>query len=1313
MPTIYFPKPTVNEGRQANWKSLGGVAIDSLPKVVSEDFGGTGYQLGVSADGRIYLSGNGNVSGISDGVTSLIGEVPAVMQLGNRFSEPKVINLRLIGKSAPSGFSISSANITENSEIATVGFYPTPNGYGPITAELTDDAGGIFQLVDNGDGSYTLLGDGTLVDYEALPEGAKYHTITVSFTDGFGRTVDFIHNIGVINDPDASFLNITMGPPPEPTVGNIVSSYISGVGEIIAGSLEPGHEWDGPSTIVSVLVNGSEVDPDYEFVNGDSVQVDIRRVTVDGSVFTGISPSVGAVLDAAVPEYFGTTDPVRLNIEGAGNTELVDFRAGFEGDIDTWEVTGSLVVTDNANGTAEIDTAAEAYSSVYVTATGPAGSLTVVRPVEIVDLTVSVLTFGSQSDASKLKIDVSSGIGAAVAFVPAGGTYTAQATVGNPLPNPNPETIESIVTGSSTSAGPAAPWDAVKPDAVRGFLVVEKVSTAGSHGYAGASIVQKAGQQLTIGIAISDKPEASTSGHKTMIGSAIGQSDIVTAYQWSGGLKGGVHTAVVPAPAEDRRIWATIQISNTAPPYWFALEGIWADADTGIAGEWEDQSGAALIIAGEPKTYYIAPETGNNANDGLTAATPKKNVIGAPPGSLIKYKGGERQRTALGWTSAGADGAPITVDMSNEDGSFGVGPAILDGSATITAWTNIGGGLWSAPWPDDKQQARYPNDKDPKGQEKLSLWQDRVKVGLAQLPTPTRLDFHDRTADFAYATAMTQTSTTAKSWFEANFTDPSTLVGKVILLWDDGNVVKEADITGYDPATGTVTFVRPEGYDPYTFAHKMRFAIANHPECMKVPGQWYKDAATGDLVIRPFGDVDPTTSVIDYPSAVGGFAGVGTHYVHFKPGVVRGWAGTSAVLFKNATGCKVISGEVETNNNTYVVAFQNCSEPEIFETKIHDNNGRGVHAANCNHPLIAGIEAYRNSLSQISMYQNIRGFTIGCYVWDIIGVHANGITGSYQDGHETTVAFCTVRSEEKLCYTAQCTTGGQHSFGNDMARSDGGRIVQFHSASSNGRNEEGGHLFFCNSFMDPTNEGRAVLLMDGHLSNTQFFYNLVSGHEFPTDQRFNTDLTLSLVDFVSGGSGNRWADALASSGRYFYSLGGTPIEPGYIRMLTDLDHPPVGLEEITFSYGGRYPVGGLPADLVNVEWEQQPITEAGSTPVVLSTSSKRWAPLLVTANANSMPTRTGYNENTLEELGDIDLSANWETAFVNLTSSTGLYDIDVRPSGVVNFAQPDKVINLRSHNLLPNMPAQLTVSNIGPYKMDGSPIADWRAWLAA
>lgn len=99
-------------------------------------------------------------------------------------------------------------------------------------------------------------------------------------------------------------------------------------------------------------------------------------------------------------------------------------------------------------------------------------------------------------------------------------------------------------------------------------------------------------------------------------------------------------------------------------------------------------------------TYYIDFEGGDNLADGISHQTAWKHSPGdrnakdgpasaqLQPGDILHFKGGVQYFGEIRLKVSGSEGRPIVLD-GNTDGSFGAGPAILDGAQMITGWQRV------------------------------------------------------------------------------------------------------------------------------------------------------------------------------------------------------------------------------------------------------------------------------------------------------------------------------------------------------------------------------------------------------------------------------------------------------------------------------------------------------------------------------------------------------------------------------------------------------------------------------------------------
>ncbi len=104
-------------------------------------------------------------------------------------------------------------------------------------------------------------------------------------------------------------------------------------------------------------------------------------------------------------------------------------------------------------------------------------------------------------------------------------------------------------------------------------------------------------------------------------------------------------------------------------------------------------AGQSLIAA----EYYVDYEQGDDAADGLSAkkawkhAPGDSNAAGTPKsvvlqgGDTVLFKGGVAYRGSIEFSISGAEGKPIRLD-GNSAGTYGTGPAIMDGGSIIENW---------------------------------------------------------------------------------------------------------------------------------------------------------------------------------------------------------------------------------------------------------------------------------------------------------------------------------------------------------------------------------------------------------------------------------------------------------------------------------------------------------------------------------------------------------------------------------------------------------------------------------------------------
>ncbi|MEX0886912.1 MAG: hypothetical protein WD009_10785, partial [Phycisphaeraceae bacterium] len=161
----------------------------------------------------------------------------------------------------------------------------------------------------------------------------------------------------------------------------------------------------------------------------------------------------------------------------------------------------------------------------------------------------------------------------------------------------------------------------------------------------------------------------------------------------------------------------------------------------------------SATAAAPATTYYIDHEAGADENAGTSSAAPFRHAPGdanaagraadveLAPGDVVRFKGGTRYRGTIAPRASGSAGAPIRYD-GNTDGSWGEGPAIIDGSEVIDGWRPLEAAdeAYGNPNWRNIYVARIAGDVEPR---LVNLTQGEQLFALARDPAPADPFFMD------------------------------------------------------------------------------------------------------------------------------------------------------------------------------------------------------------------------------------------------------------------------------------------------------------------------------------------------------------------------------------------------------------------------------------------------------------------------------------------------------------------------------------------------------------------------------------------
>ncbi len=397
--------------------------------------------------------------------------------------------------------------------------------------------------------------------------------------------------------------------------------------------------------------------------------------------------------------------------------------------------------------------------------------------------------------------------------------------------------------------------------------------------------------------------------------------------------------------------------------------------------------------------FYVDYDAGDDAQTGTSSATAWKHApqpgsatrAALAPGDTVLFKGGVVYRESIDILDSGEPGKPITY---KGDG-WGKDKAIIDGSVVI-----------STPWTPCTSAEQVLGNKDyqhifstdaPADYRFVSgTYEGHEFLYAAQDPTPTDQFHYDRIDQLRKLplkdAAVAQTDSSIMDSRHFTQSDPSFYDGASLLIWHQPNVTRLYKITGFNPATHTITHEKLGGgvyNDRDTY-----YAIVNHPAFITGPGQYCHDSKAGRLYVWPRAGADPTKNVY---SVTRGGAGI-TAAKQKKHVVIEGFI-VQKFIFGIQTpdgGCEHVTirnNEVRSlkANDKYGIQVSGTDMQVIGNRVTECQRAVGIVCAGKS-ILLRGNHVQRTSRQGIWFMGVDHGEIVGNTVVDISGTHANGIS---------------------------------------------------------------------------------------------------------------------------------------------------------------------------------------------------------------------------------------------------------------------------------------------------------------------------------
>jgi parallel beta-helix repeat protein len=415
-------------------------------------------------------------------------------------------------------------------------------------------------------------------------------------------------------------------------------------------------------------------------------------------------------------------------------------------------------------------------------------------------------------------------------------------------------------------------------------------------------------------------------------------------------------------------------------------------------------SAFSALPAALAQAYYVDFAAGSDSADGRSQATAWKRAPGDPsaggaaaattllPGDSVLLKGGVVYEGNIIVRQSGDAIRPITF----KGDAWGSGKALLEGSAPYRpTWTRCATAAECLGNPNFAQiyyataPAGYTNFR-------TALYENGDFLWYAQGPNPKDFFYFDEIGDFYVvpdnSTTIFQTQTSITDPRVFSQTSSTYWNNAYVAVWINGNVVQSKKVTGYNPATATVTHEQL-GNTPYT-DRDGRYCLLNHLSLIDKPGEYVYDAASNRIYLWPRNSVAPAGNQYSvYSRDIAIFATSPVSHV-----IVEGFRierFTMAIKFENggSTNIVVRNNDVRTLRSGDWYAIHMAGRDSLVEGNsiVDANRAVGILSGNEN-VTIRNNRVERASRQGIWFMGASNSRIENNTVTDIKGSHANGIS---------------------------------------------------------------------------------------------------------------------------------------------------------------------------------------------------------------------------------------------------------------------------------------------------------------------------------
>lgn len=391
------------------------------------------------------------------------------------------------------------------------------------------------------------------------------------------------------------------------------------------------------------------------------------------------------------------------------------------------------------------------------------------------------------------------------------------------------------------------------------------------------------------------------------------------------------------------------------------------------------------------KTYSMTKRN-CTGNDGAAYTTLQKAADVVGPGEYVLVREGVytdtgmdlgvRGKVTVAMMTSGTVGSPITFMAYPGE------TAVLEGAELLSGWrlcTSQADCKGNPNW-----RSIYVTDA-PAGMvaETALLFEGDKRLTVAQDPEPESALYWDQPSTWRAIPSAGYTVTTIKDTAYFTQNDPNYWVGSYVHIWSCNNNVMLRKVTGYNPATATISF------EPITCPNYLRardkYAMWNHASLISNRGEFYVDESDRKIYLWPQRSSDINTVAVAVRGRAVDFRG--QDYIVVDGFTIRG--------FHNEAISNYLPGShhLTVKNNTLynlsgrgAIFLSNVSNTTADNNTIYEVQGAGIHMSNGSDNVISNNKLTRVGSTGLRFYTVTDGAIINNENIDSRGQHANGIT---------------------------------------------------------------------------------------------------------------------------------------------------------------------------------------------------------------------------------------------------------------------------------------------------------------------------------